>query len=145
MINNNKGESFVWVIVGVFILAIAILGIFSLITYSRTLIYTYETNARVSILRNNLSNIVAKLDTSKILENEVFYIYQNQATQNFEVFTGSTNVEYKYIDKFGIKIDDLDTYDGVIYSRQLLLERVDTSFGENNQIIKWSIKQLVKQ
>jgi hypothetical protein len=51
------------------------------------LIDAFEKNTRMSILRDNLSHIINKLDTSNLAENEIFYIYKNSSGSEFQIFT----------------------------------------------------------
>ena len=75
MIKTQKAESFAWIIIWVFILSIVILGIANLIIYSSSIIDTYRESARLWILKDNLSNIVKKIDTSQIQEKwDLLYI-----------------------------------------------------------------------
>ncbi len=145
MIKTQKAESFVGIIVGVFILSIVILGIANLIIYSGTLIDTYKDTARVGILKDSLWNIIKKVDTSNIRENEIFYIYKNNGTNTFEVFTGSSNVGYKYIDKYGDHVSNITSYSGSIYARVLWTEREDTTLTDQDQIVRASIRKLIKK
>ena len=96
-------------------------------------------------MKNNTQNVIKNIDTSAIQETEIFYLYKNTSINEFEVFTGTTNADYKYIDKYGTLIDDINTYEWDIYSRTLWLERDDNSLGEDHQIIKVSIKKLIKK
>lgn len=145
MNNSRTGESFVGIIIGVFILGIVIVGIMNLIIFSNNLIKTYDENVITNVLKESLSNILTYVDTSNVWENEIFYIYKNNTTKQYDVFTGSSNVAYKYIDEYGEKIDDINTYDGDIYSRILWLEREDTTLWQENQIIRAGIRKLIKE
>lgn len=145
MNNSRTGESFVGIIIGVFILGVVIVGIMNLIIFSNNLIKTYDENVITNVLKESLSNILTYVDTSNVWENEIFYIYKNNTTKQYDVFTGSSNVAYKYIDEYGEKIDDINTYDGDIYSRILWLEREDTTLWQENQIIRAGIRKLIKE
>jgi len=145
MRTSQKGESFVWIIVWVFILSIVILWIANLIIYSATLVDTYKDNARIGILKDSLANIVQKVDTSLIRENEVFYVYRDLWTNTYHVFTGATNDTYKYIDKFGNHVSDVVSFEEDIYSRILWTEREDTTLTDQDQIVRASIRKLIKK
>jgi len=82
-----------------------------MINYSSSVIDLFERTTRLSILQNNLNNIIKNIDTSNINQDEIFFIYKNEATKTFELFTGSTNEEYKYIDIYGNKVEDLLSYE----------------------------------
>ncbi len=144
MINNNKWESLVWVIVWVFILSIILLWVTNLLINSNDIIHTYNNKEILNILKSNTENIIKEIDTSNISESEIFYLYKNNSTYDFEVFTWANNVEYKYIDIYWTKVNDLTWFTDDIYSRTLLLERDDNTIWSNHQIIKVSIKKLIK-
>ncbi|MDP2091102.1 MAG: hypothetical protein Q8K30_05920 [Candidatus Gracilibacteria bacterium] len=144
MIKNNFGESLIGVIIGIFILSFIVLGITNLLINSKNIINTYENKKIINLIKNNSENILKKINTEDIQETEVFYLYKDIINKEFVIFTGSTNVGYKYIDEFGNKIDNLESFDGDIYSRIFWAERDDNSLGNNHQIIKMSIKKLLK-
>ncbi len=145
MIANKKGESFVGIIVWVFILSIVVLWIANLMIYSSNLITLYTDNARISILKESLGNVVKKLDTSTIRENEVFYVYKDDSTNEFLVLTGATNSGYKYIDKLGNHVADIESFQGDIYGRILWTEREDTTLNNQDQIVRASIRKLIRK
>lgn len=142
---EKNAESFVGIIIGVFILSFVILGIANLIIYSSNLIESYTDTARVNILKESLWNIVKKLDTSTIQEGEVFYLYKNNTTSTYQIFTGSVNQWAKYVDENGESIANIVTYSGSIYGRFLWTEREDTTLTEQDQIIRASIRKLIKK
>jgi len=145
MLASQKGESFVWIIVWVFILSIVILWIANLIIYSATLVDTYKDTARVGILKDSLANVIQKVDTSQIRQNEIFYVYKNEGTNTYQVFTGTTNDTYKYIDKFWNHVSDIISFEEDIYSRILWTEREDTTLTDQDQIVRASIRKLIKK
>ncbi len=145
MIKNNKGETIVWILIWVFIISIVILGISSLMTYSRATIHSYDRSTKISILRENLTNIIQWINIDTVNENEIFYIYKNTTLKEYEIFTGSTNAGYKYIDVNGDKVDDLENFEWDIYAQILWIEREDTSLQNSNKLIRASIKRLIKK
>ena len=145
MIKSNKGETIVWILIWVFIISIVILGISSLMTYSRATIQSYDRSTKISILRENLTNIIKWIDIDSVNENEIFYIHKNATTKEYDVFTWSTNTEYKYIDVNGNKVDDLENFEWDIYAQLLWIEREDTSLENSNKLIRASIKRLIKK
>ena len=145
MIKNKSWESLVWIIVWVFILSFIIMWIASLLIKSKDTVIRFENKNRISILKKNTISVIKKISTDSVLENEIFYLYKNDTSKNFEVFTWTTNVAYKYIDKNWNKIDDLAHFNWWIYSRILWMERDDTSFWNEHQVIKASIKKLIKK
>lgn len=144
MIKNNFWESLVWIIIWVFILSFIVLWITNLLINSKAIVEAYENKKITNILKNNTENIIKNIDTSNIKESEIFYLYKDTTFKDFLVFTWSSNVGYKYIDKYWNKVNDLSTYEWDIYSRTLWLERDDNSLGSSHQIIKVSIKKLIK-
>lgn len=145
MKKTTRAESFIGIMIGVFLISIVILGISNLLNYSWEVIREYEDNTKITILRHNINNIVKNTDTSHISEDEFFYIYNDEDQDIYRALSGSVNEGYKYINEFWQYIADPNTYDGPVYSRQLLLEREDTSVWEQNQVIKVSIKRLIKK
>ncbi|NDK09895.1 hypothetical protein GW846_03890 [Candidatus Gracilibacteria bacterium] len=141
---NTKAESFVGIVVGVFILSFVMLGIINILIFSTDLTVKYNDNNRTQVLKQNISNAVKNTDTSLLQEKEVFYVYKNIATKEYEIFTGATNERYKYINEQGEFIADINSYDGDIYSQTLWVDTEDITFLEENQIIRASIKKLVK-
>lgn len=146
MLQKEKAwESLIWIVVWIFILSIVILGIWKLISYSTDLTDWYTDATNLRILKNNLSHIIIKLDTSQILENEIFYIHKDNTTHEFKVLTWSTNVRYKYIDVYGNTVDNPLTFEKDIYARFLYIKREDTALNSQNQIIWASITKLIKK
>ncbi len=145
MIHSRKAESFVWIVVWVFILSFVILGIVNLIIFSYRLTDTYEENNTIQILKNNLTHIVQTTDTSAVKENEIFFVYKNPATQNFEILSGAGNAEYRYIDKLGNTILDPENFPDDVFIHGLWLTTEDITLLEKNQIIKASVKRLAKK
>lgn len=146
MIKNTFWESLIWIIIWIFILSFIILWITNLLINSKNIIDAYENKKIISILKNNTENIVKNIDTSSINETEAFYIYKNNIEPKaFEVYTWTTNANYKYIDQYWNYISDVVNYNWDIYSRILWLERDDNSIWENHQIIKVSVKKLIKK
>lgn len=145
MIKNNKGETIVWILIWVFIISIVILWISSLINYSRITIQSYDRSTKIGILRENLTSIIKWIDLNGVKENEIFYIYKDTSSNNYTVFTWSTNVEYKYINARWEKVEDISNYEWDIYARLLWIEREDTSLQNSNKLIRASIKRLIKK
>jgi len=139
-----KAESFVGIIIGVFILSFILLGIWNLMFHSRDVIVSYQRVQKADVLKANIANIIKGIDTDNIKENEVFYIYKNSGTNHFEAFTGTLNAWYKYINEYGANIN-VNTYQWDVYARTLWKERDDRSLESENQIIRVSIRKLVKK
>ena len=144
MKTSKKAESFAGIIVWVFILSFVMLGIINILIFSTDVTAKYNETNRIEVLKQNLTNVVQKIDTSMIQENEIFYLHRNTTTGEYQIFTGATNENYKYIDEMGNTIADIVTYEGDIYSQILWMSTEDISFLEKNQIIRASIKKLAR-
>ena len=144
MKHTKKAESLVWIIVGVTILSIVLLWVWNLIYFSHNTLYSFTDAQKLDILKNNITNVVRSINTNNIQENEIFYVYKNQATNTFQIFTGSTNTNYKYLDEFGNNVDPA-TFLGDVYAQTLLKQRNDTSLAFWNQVIKVTIRKLIKK
>lgn len=149
MLQSTKAESFVWIIVWVFILAFVMLWIVNILIFSTDVTARYNETNRILVLKQNLTNVVKSIDTSNLQENEVFYVHKNRASAEwdykFEVYTWSLNESYQYIDELGNTVNDLDTFEWDIYSQVLWIANEDITFLDQNQIIRASIKKLVRK
>lgn len=147
MIQTRKAESFVWIIVWVFILAFVMLGIVNILIFSTDITTKYNETNRIQVLKQNLTHIIKELDTSALRENEIFYVHKNRASwwNKYEIYTGSTNENYKYIDELGNTISDLSLYEWDIYSQVLWVSNEDITFLEQNQVIRVSLRKLIKK
>ena len=144
MLANTKAESFVGIVVWVFILSFVMLGIVNILIFSTNVTAKYNESNRIQVLKQNLTNVIKNIDTSNINENEIFYVHKNRAADVFEIYTGSTNERYRYIDELGDTVDDINNFEGDIYSQILWISTEDITFLEENQVIRASIKKLVK-
>jgi len=140
MQKNKQWESFIGIIVWVFILSIVILGLGNLINYSRVTVQEHQDTETLSLLEKNAYNIVHNLDLSALVEWDTFYVYKNTTTKNFEIFIGPTNTTYKYIDKLWNKVDNI-TFQGDIYAREFIVEKEDVNPATNNYVIQINIKK----
>lgn len=118
------------------------LGIINILIFSTDVTAKYNETNRIEVLKQNLTNVVQKIDTSMIQENEIFYLHRNTTNWEYQIFTWATNENYKYIDEMWNTITDIVTYEGDIYSQILWMSTEDISFLEKNQIIRASIKKL---
>ena len=145
MIKNTYWESIVGVIVWVFIIWFIILWVSNLLISSKTMINEYYDIVKINIIESNTIKIANKIDLSSIAAWEIFYIYKDTTTNEFSTFTWLLNEEYKYIDWTWEKIDDLTTYIWNIYSRELVIERKDSSIWETeHQVIKATITKYIQ-
>lgn len=139
--NNKKAESLAWIIIWVFILAIISLGIGSLIMQSRDLIKKYETKNNINLLSSNSSNIINKLDLSSVPDNEVFYLYKNKSSKNYEIKIWEVNSDYKYVNKLWEKIDT--NYPWEVFMRYFYVKKFNQDWVEKTAV-RWIIKKLNK-
>ncbi len=144
MIKNNLWESLVWIIIWVFILSFIILWVSNLLINSKKIIEDYDNIKTINILVNNTNNILTKLDTSILQENDYFYLYKDKTYKNFLIFTWTINESYKYINKYWDHIENIDLYNWDIYSRILSVEKENDYKWKNNQILKTDIKKIIK-
>ncbi|HBB27551.1 TPA: hypothetical protein DCZ36_03600 [Candidatus Gracilibacteria bacterium] len=143
--NSKKGETLISIIVGVVILAIAIGGVAVILFQNSAIEEDYDKNNTVAILQSNAENIVRKMDTSNLAEKDIFFLSKDPGTKMFQVFTGTMNEGYKYINKNGDQIINTGSYAGTIYARIFSVERGDNSFGKPRQVIKGGIKELIRK
>lgn len=143
--NSKRGETLISVIVWAVILAIAIGGVTLILIQNRTIEEDYEKNNAIAILQSNTENIVRKADTGNLAEKDAFFLYKDPITKTFQVFTGTANDGYKYINKNGDQVVDTGSYAGTVYTRILSIEKEDASFGEKRQVIKGGIKELIRK
>ena len=115
------------------------------------LIFSYDVTQKhfernnIDILSNNLSRVIKALDTSALVENEVFYIHKNRAVGNtYEIKRGVNNDFYRFINEHGETID-VDTYEWEIYSQILWVAKEETSITDQDQVIRASIKRLIRK
>ena len=144
MLHNYKAESFVWIVVWVFILSFVILWIVNILIFSTDTTTQYNETSRIQVLKQNVTRVIKTIDTSILQENEIFYLHKNRAASTYEIYTGSTNENYKYIDELWDTIPDINNYEGDIYSQILWLSTEDISLIEENQVIRASIQKLVR-
>ena len=86
------------------------LGIVNILIFSTDVTAKYNESNRIQVLKQNLTNVIKEIDTSIVGENEVFYVHKNRAASTYEIYTGSANEHYKYIDELGNTIPDINTY-----------------------------------
>ncbi|MDD5198132.1 MAG: hypothetical protein PHN60_04725 [Candidatus Gracilibacteria bacterium] len=143
--NSKRGETLISIIVGVVILAIAIGGVAVILFQNSAIEEDYAKNNTVAILQSNAENIVRKIDTSSLAEKDIFFLSKDPLTKTFQIFTGTLNEGYKYINKNGNQVTNTGSYAGTIYSRIFSVERGDSSFGKPRQVIKGGIKELIRK
>ncbi len=105
MKNNKRADTIAWIIIAVFILSFAMLGIVNVLDYNQSVSDNYEKETDLYILKSNSDNILKRLNIDWIQENEKFYVFKDQSTNEYKVLTWATNEKYKYVDKDGNNVD----------------------------------------
>jgi len=141
---NKKWESLAWIVVWIFILTIVMLWIWNLIWNSRDLIKSNNLEIINTQLKNNSKVILENIDISWIADWEVFYIYKNILSKNYEIKIWSSNSKYKYIDKYWFYIENTEEYSWDIFSREFEIKNINILW-KNKNIYKTKIKIFIKQ
>lgn len=98
MKKSKKADSLIGIVIWIFILSFALIWIISILNYNKDTELSYSDFLYKYVLEWNSQNIITKLDTDSIDQDETFYIYKNNSTKNFEILTWASNEQYKYID-----------------------------------------------
>lgn len=98
MKNKKKAESIAWIIIAVTLLSIVMLGLLNILNYNDNMFLKQGDWIKKIILNRNSINIWNKVDIRDVNVWEDFYIYKNNSTKKYEVFTWSSNQQYKNID-----------------------------------------------
>jgi hypothetical protein len=141
---DSRWETLVSIIVWVLIIAIVIWSIAKILSIQYTIEDDYLRNQTLFLLTNNATNIVKKVDTSNIAENETFSIYKDVLNQNFIVMTWSNVEPYKYIDRRGNWVAHTGAFQGTIYTQRMLLDK-NGAFPIQKQVVKWEIRELIRK
>lgn len=144
-INNQKGETLVSILIGIFILSIAIFGISNLLANNLAIEDDQFRAAKIRLMELNATNIIKQIDTSGLAEKEVFYLEKNSGASTFKIHTGSLAENYAYINFYGEPITNTGSYTGGLYLRTFIVDQADTTFKNKNQIIKGTIRELLKK
>lgn len=138
MIKNKNGETIVSVIIVVVIISIVTISMIKIVEYDNNLNFEQDKINYISLLEKNTNIMVNKIDTSNLLENEVFFINKNWT--KIEVFSWVENQEYKYINYLWENVNSW-SYLWAIYTRQCIIEKDSPEW----QMIKCSIKELIRK
>ena len=153
----KKAESFTSIIVWILILSFIIAGIANTLNYSIHLTHQYEEKNQILMLTRNIKNIVKKIDTSEIEENEIFYIYRDTTTEEYEfkIFRPEECItllpiwwdeeichNYRYINYLWETIPDIAEYNWDIYSQEIFIRMRDVSLWITNESIKVYITKI---
>jgi hypothetical protein len=143
-IRSTGGETLISVIMGTIILAFAIATIAALLTGNAEMESGYEKNNAVFLLQNNATTVIRKLDTSSVQEGEVFYLFKDTGAAVFKLFTGATNEGYRYVNIAGEMVNTGATSDAA-YARTFLMEKKDPLSTSSNQVVKVTIRELIRK
>jgi hypothetical protein len=105
MKNLKNADSLVWIIIWIFILAIALLGIINVLWFSQNTLSIYKDSINKYIVESNVENITKKLSNDIIDNSNTFFLYKDTINKEFKYLTWSINEEYKYIDKLWNKVN----------------------------------------
>lgn len=126
---SQKGESLVWIIIGITILSFALVWIMNLVFQSQNVVENFHVNRDISLLKENALLIGNTINTSFVLEDEIFYVHRNTSGNTYDLYTGATNEGYKYVDERGNTISNTGSYNGTLYERTFTLKRKTNPSG----------------
>lgn len=132
MFKNIRWESFVWIIVWVFILWFVLLAIVNLLIFATESSTGYSEDNRVTNIRENAYSILEKSDLSNISSGEEIYFYKNSTGSTYNILTWAINIWYQYIDAYGNHIPDISVYDDTIYILKWIIHKKDSLSGEED-------------
>lgn len=138
MKKNISWETMISIIFAVIIILIIMFSIIKIVEYDNWLNYEYDKINYISILEKNTSNLIQKIDTSNLVEWDLFFLYKTW--NEIQVFSWSENEDYKYINYLW-EYTNTWSYNWVIYTRQCLVEKDSSEW----QMIKCNIKEMIKK
>ena len=143
---KNTWESLVWIVIGISLLGIVLLGIWQLLSYSRIIMEDNTEISHIQTLSQNTQNIINNIDINTIAEWDYFYIHKNNTTQFFDIFTGAINKGYQYIDTQWEYIPDITAHSWTqIYSRKTLISKKDNYLNSPVIFTDIQIEKLIKK
>lgn len=116
MFTNTRAESFVGIIVWIFILSFVILWITNLLIASQGMSEDFNQDSTLVHLQQNSYNILDSLDLSILNSGENFYLYKNIPLREYQVLTGASNLSFQYIDAHMQHVSDISSYQEDIYT-----------------------------
>lgn len=122
-------------IVGVLIIALIIGSIARIISVHYATEDAYTRDETLTFLQSNSTNIVRKVNTKSLAENDIFYIYKDTTNKRFLVMTGATADQYKYIDSRSEWVSNTGSFESTVYTQIFLVDKNDTS-PTAKQVIK---------
>ena len=142
MLITKKAESLVGIIIWIFILSFVLLGIGTLIWSSKDLISSFDKKMDLDLLTSSSYNVLNNLDLSSLNIWNIFYLYKKEWTKEFTIEMWVWKEEYKYIDKYWAKIDNINSFEWDIYLRE---SEVKDKVIETNITRSWSYQNNNKE
>lgn len=128
MIRFKNAESMIWIVVWVFILWFTLMWIINILNFSQNTWANYEDEIYVYVNESNANNIIKKIDTSVVWYQEEFYIHKDNINKEFKIYTGSTNLQYSFIDKLWNLTDPIvniwKTFKRIFYNKVDVLKHI---------------------
>lgn len=138
---NKKWESLIGIVIAVALLWFVILWIANLIIYSNTVNENYEVTTNIELLKDNTLNSIQKTNIANIIEWENFYLYKDNWSKNFIIYTWASNIQYKFVDKFWDKVIPASLTWVYYYERSITLQKKDLINWNNVFIINVNKKR----
>ncbi len=142
MIPNKKAESLAWILIWIILLTFVIFSLYNLILYSVDTNLSFEESTHKWFLEDNALNILYKINTDSINEGSGFYIYKDNDSKTFQIFTWASNIQYKYINEYWEKVNT-GTYEWNIYEREAKIDKIDSD--TNSKIYSVQIEKYYKK
>lgn len=139
MQKNIRWETIIWLVIIITLISIALLSLFKILEYDKKLDLDYKKINYISILETNTYNIIKKINTTNLKENDIFFL--EKSWNEINLLTWSLNENYKYISNEWENVLDLKNFKWPIYSRFCIVEKDSESW----QNIKCSIREMIKK
>ncbi len=98
MENKKKAESIAWVVIAISLLSVVMLWLLNIINYNDNVFVEQDDWIKKILLEKNSVNIWNKVDIKNVAVWEDFYVFRDDTTKEYKVFTWSSNEQYKNID-----------------------------------------------
>lgn len=84
MKKNNSWESLVSIVIAVSIMMVLFVSLYKILEYDKNLDYNYTLQNYKTTLENNTQTLLRKIDTTSLIESQVFYILQTPTNISIE-------------------------------------------------------------
>ncbi len=138
--NGRKGETLVAVVVGAVILALAIMGLASILSGNSTLEAEYEKNLRAFLLERNTETVLRKIPVRAVSVGQEFFLEKNVVEKRFSILTGEDYSDFRFVNDRG-EIQD-PSRPGT-YRRTLVLEQSPDMNGFLGQSVKIEVDEVL--